>query len=142
MRRWVARARGAPRLPPRRFDSLVREALDALPPWVRERLRDVTVAVEDEPPPGEDPDLLGLYVGDSLREDTPFAAPPMVLVFQGPHERMCRTRAELRREVADTVLHEIAHHFGMEEREIEALGPLQLPRHGRGEAGRGRRDRR
>ena len=127
--RWIARVRGEPRLAPRRFDSLVREALDALPPWVRERLRDVTVAVEDEPPTGEDPDLLGLYVGDSLREETPYAAPPMVLIFQGPHERVCRTRAELRREVAETVLHEIAHRLGMEEREIEALGPLRLPPH-------------
>jgi len=141
MRRRVVRAHELPRLSPRRFDSLVREALDALPPWVRERLRDVTVAVEDEPPLGEHPDLLGLYVGDSLRDETPFAAPPMVLIFQGPHERVCRTRAELRREVADTVLHEIAHHFGMEEREIEALGPLQLLRHSGGEPRRGRRGR-
>ena len=127
MRRRFVRIHGGLRLTPQRFDSLVREALEALPPWVRERLRDVTVAVEDEPPPGEDPDLLGLYVGDSLLEETPFAAPPLVLVFQGPHERACRTRAELRQEIAETVLHEIAHHFGMEEREVEALGPLRLP---------------
>ncbi len=138
MRRMAGIRRGS-RLEARRFDNLVQEALDALPPWVRERLRDVTVAVEDEPPPGEDPDLLGLYVGDSLLEETPYAAPPMVLIFQGPHERICRTRAELRREVAETVLHEIAHRLGMEEREVEELGPLRLPPHSRRATRRRRR---
>jgi len=129
MRRRPQRVRRSLRLTPERFDSLVQEALDALPPWVQERLRGVTVAVEDEPPSDEDADLLGLYVGDALTEETPYAAPPMVLVFQGPHERLCRTRGELRREVAETVLHEIAHHFGLEEEDLDALGPLRLPPH-------------
>jgi predicted Zn-dependent protease with MMP-like domain len=107
---------------------LVREALDALPPWVQERLLDVAVMVEDEPPPGEDPNLLGLYDGASLGEESPFAAPPLVYIFQGPHQRVCRTAQQLRREVAETVLHEIAHHFGLNEAQIEAFGPLRLPR--------------
>ncbi len=119
--------RPALRLSRAAFDALVQEALDALPAWVREHLAGVTVAVEDEPPPGEDADVLGLYVGDSALESSPFAAPPMVLIFQGPHQRLCRTRAELRREVADTVLHEVAHHFGFDEAQIAALGPLRLP---------------
>lgn len=127
MRRRIPRTRAATRLTPLAFDGLVRATLDALPPWVQERLHGVTIAVEEEPPADEDPDLLGLYVGDSLREETPFALPPMVLIFQGPHERLCRTPAELRREVAETVLHEIAHHFGLEEGAIAALGPLRLP---------------
>ncbi len=128
MRRRPRPVRRALQLTPARFDGLVQEALDALPPWVQERLRDVTVAVEGEPPPDEGADLLGLYVGDALTEESPYAAPPMVLIFQGPHERLCRTRGELRREVAETVLHEIAHHFGLEEEDLDALGPLRLPR--------------
>lgn len=116
------------RLPRQRFDDLVREALAALPPWVQERLEGVTVVVEDEPPPGEDPELLGLYEGDSIAEESPFAAPPLVTIFQGPHQRLCRTPRQLRREVAETVLHEIAHHFGLNEAQVEALGPLRLPR--------------
>ncbi len=130
MPRRMIRTRRSPgaRLTERDFDGLVQEALDALPPWVRERLRTVTIAVADEQPAGEDPDLLGLYEGDSLLEETLFAAPPVVTIFQGPHARACRTRGELRREVTETVLHELAHHFGMEEDEIEALGPLRAPR--------------
>src|SRR5579871_135583 len=105
----VRRLRPRPlRLPRQRFDDLVREALDALPPWVQERLEGVAV-VEDEPPPGEDPDLLGLYDGGSIAEKSPFAAPPLVTIFQGPHQRLCRAPRQLRREVAETVLHEIAH---------------------------------
>lgn len=124
-------ARRSLRLPRQDFDSLVQEALDALPSWIQERLEGVAVAVEDEPPPDEGHDVLGLYVGDSLGEESLYAAPPMVLIFQGPHERLCRTRGELRREVADTVLHELGHHFGLEEAEIAALGPLRLPPHDR-----------
>ncbi len=129
MRRRFVRARGVPHMTPARFDLLVREALDALPPWVEERMErmGVTVAVEDEPPRDADPNLLGLYLGANMMEETAFAAPPLVVIYQGPHERVCRTRGELRREVAETVLHEIAHHFGMEEAEIDALGPLRLP---------------
>jgi len=104
------------------FDTLVREALGALPQWVRERLENVTVAVEDVPPPGEPRDTLGLYVGGSIFADDAFAPPPMVLLFQRPHERLCRTRAQLRREIARTVLHEVAHHFGLEETDLESLG--------------------
>src|SRR5579864_3449489 len=121
MRRRTARR--SLRLRRQEFDLLVREALDALPPWIQDRLDGVAVVVEDEPPPDEGRDVLGLYVGDSLLDDGLYAAPPMVFVFQGPHERLCRTRGELRREVADTVLHEVGHHFGLEDAQIEALGP-------------------
>lgn len=127
----VRARRLAPRtlhLPRQRFDDLVREALDALPPWVQERLEGVAVVVEDEPPSEEDPDLLGLYDGAGIAEESPFAAPPLVRIFQGPHQRLCRTSRQLRREVAETVLHEIAHHFGLDEAQVEALGPLRLPR--------------
>jgi len=131
MSTWSKRTLGRPRLTMERFDALVQDALDALPTWVRERLDTVTIAVEPEPPPDEPLDTLGLYIGGSLLDEALYAAPPMVLIFQGPLERSCRTLGELRREVADTVLHEIAHHFGMEEDEIERCGPLRLPRRDR-----------
>ena len=113
-------------LTPQAFDRLVQEALDALPPWVQERLAAVAVVVEAEPA-DEDPDLLGLYSGPTLFEESSLAAPPLIRIFQGPHERLCHTRGELRREVAETVLHEIAHHFGLDESDLDRLGPLRLP---------------
>jgi predicted Zn-dependent protease with MMP-like domain len=118
---------GHVRLAPRAFDLLVQEALDALPPWVQKRLATVAVVVEAEPPADEDRTLLGLYTGPTLFEEGSCAAPPMIRIFQGPHERLCRTRGELRREVAETILHEIAHHFGLEESDLDRLGPLRLP---------------
>lgn len=129
MSTWSKRLVGRPRLTAERFDALVQEALDALPVWVQERLDAVTVAVEPEPPPDEPLDTLGLYIGESLLDDAMYSAPPMVLIFQGPHERSCRTLGELRREVAETVLHEVAHYFGMEEDEIESFGSLRLRPH-------------
>ena len=115
------------RLTPQAFHRLVQEALDALPPWVQERLAAVAVVVETEPPTDEDRNLLGLYSGPTLFEESLLAAPSLIRIFQGPHERLCRTRGELRREVAETVLHEIAHHFGLEESDLDRLGPLRLP---------------
>ena len=114
-------------LTPQAFDRLVPEALDALPTWVQDRLAAVAVVVEAEPPADEDRTLLGLYTGPTLFEEIPCAAPAMIHIFQGPHERSCRTRSELRREVTETVLHEIAHHFGLDEGDLDRLGPLRLP---------------
>ena len=125
MPRHLRRARL--RFTPQAFDRLVEEALDALPPWVQEQLAAVAVVVETEPPADEDRTLLGLYSGPTLFEESSLAAPPLIRIFQGPHERLCRTRGELRREVAETVLHEIAHHFGLEESDLDRLGPLRLP---------------
>lgn len=119
--------RGRPRLTPLDFELLVQETLEALPPWVQERLAEVAVVVEAEPPAHEGPDLLGLYSGPTLFENPSMAAPPLIRIFQGPHERACRTRRELRREVVETILHEIAHHFGFDETDIARLGPLCLP---------------
>src|SRR5690349_18715964 len=118
-RDYHRRLSGEHTLTPDAFDALTREALDLLPRWVAPYLERVAVVVEDEPPAEEDPDLLGLYVGDTIfgqTDITSLGAPPeVILIFQGPHERQCRSRRELRREVAETVLHEIAHHFGIEE---------------------------
>ena len=85
-------------------------------------MKNVVVVVEPEPPR---PDLLGLYQGRPLTSRSVwdgFTMPDKITIFQGPHERMSRTRAELEQMVYETVWHEIAHYFGMDEEEIEDLG--------------------
>lgn len=103
---------------PEEFDQLVERALRHIPPRFRSRLENVAIVVEREPP---HPGLLGLYqgvpltlrgVGDSFR------MPDKITIFQGPHERLARDREDLERIVADTVWHEIAHYFGMDEGEV------------------------
>jgi predicted Zn-dependent protease with MMP-like domain len=67
--------------------------------------------------------LLGLYQGRPLAQRSvfeSFAMPDKITIYQGPHERMSRTREELEQMVAETVWHEIAHHFGMDERRVRA----------------------
>lgn len=106
------------------FDELVVEALDQVPPELGGLMDNVVVLVEEASPPGE-PDLLGLYVGTPLTErdsSYTFRAPDRILVFREPLLRMCRTREELVDEVRITVVHEIAHHFGIDDDRLHALG--------------------
>ena len=74
--------------------------------------------VEKEPPR---PGLLGLYHGRPLTVRSvsdPFAMPDTITIYQGPHERMARSKTELEQAVADTIWHEIAHYFGMDEPQV------------------------
>ncbi len=90
-------------------------------------LADVVVVVEDEPDAAtlaRDGPILGLYEGVPLTAGTDGfdpALPPCITIFQGPHERHCRSLPELRAEIRETVLHEVAHQFGMSDSELEAL---------------------
>jgi predicted Zn-dependent protease with MMP-like domain len=105
-------------LPAKEFDAIVENALRLIPPRFRRAMRNVAIVVEAEPPR---PGLLGLYQGRPLAQRSvfeSFAMPDKITIYQGPHERMSRTRAELEQMVADTVWHEIAHHFGMDERRV------------------------
>ena len=105
-------------LPANEFDAIVENALRLIPPRFRRAMRNVAIVVEAEPPR---PGLLGLYQGRPLAQRSvfeSFAMPDKITIYQGPHERMSRTRAELEQMVADTVWHEIAHHFGMDERRV------------------------
>jgi len=104
------------------FERAILEALDSLPPDLRDRMSNVAVLVEDEPPPGSR--LLGLYQGVPLtRRGQGYAGmlPDTITIYRGPLERLygpdpARLHAEIRR----VVLHEIAHHFGIsDERLIE-----------------------
>jgi predicted Zn-dependent protease with MMP-like domain len=96
------------------FDELVRAAIDELPDDIRADMSNVEIVVEDEPP---DPRLLGLYEGVPLtRRGTGYsgALPDKITIYRGPIERLSGGDPErLARQVRRTVLHEIAHHFGI-----------------------------
>jgi len=107
------------------FDDAVGDALDAVPEELLALLDNVVFLVEAEPPP-QDPGLLGVYDGTPLTErDGGWAAgalPDRITIFRGPTLRMCTTRAEVLEEVAVTVVHEIAHHFGIDDVRLHELG--------------------
>ena len=106
------------------FEDLVGRALDEVPPELAALMDNVAVFVEDEPPP-EDPDLLGYYEGTPLTErDSMYAGvlPDRIMIFRGPILRMCETAAEVVEEVRITVVHEIAHHFGIDDDRLHDLG--------------------
>ena len=84
----------------------------------------VVVLVEDDPPDDE-PDMLGLYEGTPLTERTAAwfgSLPARSTVFRNPTLAACRDRAEVVEEVAVTVVHEVAHHFGIDDERLEELG--------------------
>jgi predicted Zn-dependent protease with MMP-like domain len=95
------------------FDAHVRRALDSLPPEIARRLENVAVVVEDEHP--DDPDLLGLF------QEDPYM-PAKVTIYRRPLEESFPDSAELEREIRITVLHELAHYFGIGEHRLEELG--------------------
>jgi len=95
------------------FEGHVRRALDSLPPEVARRLENVAVVVEDENP--DNPDLLGLF------QEDPYM-PAKVTIYRLPLEESFPDPGELEREIRITVLHELAHYFGIEEGRLEELG--------------------
>jgi predicted Zn-dependent protease with MMP-like domain len=105
------------------FDQLVRNALDELPEEISRLLSNVAVTVEDEPPAGQH--LLGLYEGIPWGRRGPDYAgvlPDKITVYRGPLERLAGgDPARLRHEVRRTVLHEIAHHFGISDERLVEL---------------------
>jgi predicted Zn-dependent protease with MMP-like domain len=108
------------------FEDAVRDALDLLPEDIVAMMDDVVVLVEDLPPEGEEQDLLGLYEGVALTErDTWWAAgslPDRITVFRLPTLAICDTAEDVVEEVAVTVLHEVAHHFGIDDERLHELG--------------------
>jgi predicted Zn-dependent protease with MMP-like domain len=106
------------------FEELVAVALDGVPPELAALMDNVVVLIEAEPPP-EEPDLLGLYDGVPLTErdsSYTFREPDRIFVYRGPLTRMCASTDELVDEVRITVVHEIAHHFGIDDRALHDLG--------------------
>ena len=104
------------------FETWVQDALDSVPPDIAELIDNVAFVVEEEPPPGEN--LLGLYRGIPHTERTSHyggVLPDVITIYRGPLERSYgRNPDALRAQVERTVLHEIAHHFGIsDERLVE-----------------------
>ncbi len=106
------------------FEGLVAEALDTVPAELAALIDNCVVLVEDEPP-ADDPDLLGVYDGTPLTErggDYVMALPDRITIFRTPTLDMCATEAEVVEEVRITVVHEIAHHFGIDDDRLHELG--------------------
>jgi predicted Zn-dependent protease with MMP-like domain len=104
------------------FEDHVRAALDELPPHLARALRNLAVVVEDENP--DDPDLFGLYHGVPLTErgDMSGSLPDKISIYRIPLEESFPDPEELREEIRITVLHELAHYFGLDEERIAELG--------------------
>jgi predicted Zn-dependent protease with MMP-like domain len=106
-----------------RFDELVSDALDTIPAELARAMDNVVVLVEDRDP--DDPGLLGLYHGIALTERSSSyggVLPDRITIYRDPILEMCADEAEVVEEVAVTVVHEIAHHFGIDEQTLHDLG--------------------
>ena len=106
------------------FEAAVDRALEDLPAWVIERLDNLHVVVESRPSPDQG-DVLGLYEGVSLlerSEDYWGALPDRIVIYREPHLEMGLSEDELLEEIRRTVLHEIAHHLGIDDARLEELG--------------------
>lgn len=117
----------------REFEKLVEEAIAELPERFAEFLEEVPIEIHTRPSRkllrelglDEDELLMGLYRGRALTErsvEDSGRLPDVIYVFQEDHELVCDSREQLVEEVRKTVLHEIGHHFGMDEDDLEALG--------------------
>jgi len=121
------------RVSPREFRTLVVEALAEIPQAFHVYLEGM--AVDVEPMPGardlddtgldDARDLLGLYQGRPLTErsvEDPVGLPDRIVIYQGNIQRICRTRRQIVQQIRTTVLHEVGHHFGMDEEMLDELG--------------------
>ncbi len=124
---------------PDEFELIVEKAFRQIPARFRRRMENIAVMVEDEPSPqhlaaGRVPGgntLLGLYEGRPLKYRSVwdgFGMPDRITIFQGPHLRSVRTLPELERLVEQTLWHEIAHYFGMNEREVRTAERVRTKR--------------
>jgi predicted Zn-dependent protease with MMP-like domain len=108
---------------PRRFEELVGDALDAIPRELLRLLDNVVIQVAEQDP--DEPALLGVYQGTALTErlsDYTFALPDTITVYRRPILAMCNDEDEVANEVAITVVHELGHHFGIDEQRLHDLG--------------------
>ena len=108
---------------PQRFDELVSDALDMIPPQLAAVMDNVVVLVEDRHP--DEDDLLGLYEGVALTErDSNYAGslPDTITIYRDALLDVCDGEDEVVEEVTITVVHEIAHHFGIDDDRLHELG--------------------
>lgn len=116
-----------------KFESLVARAIDSLPDEFHDRLENIDIVIADYPTReqlkalggGRNETLLGLYEGVPLTKRTygyGMVMPDKITIFQRPIEAMCRNDSQVITEVRRVVLHEIAHHFGIDDYRLEELG--------------------
>ncbi len=117
----------------RQFDRLVAEAMEEIPEPFRSRLENVALVVDDEPDPelldslgmSRHDTLLGLYDGIPLTERGDWynlVPPDRILIFRRPIMSICSSPAEIRAEVRQTILHEVAHFYGIDDDELRRMG--------------------
>lgn len=106
-----------------RFEQLVADALDSLPPELGKAMENVAVTVEDDSPGHS---LLGLYQGVPLTKRGPMSysgvTPDHITLYQATICSVCSTEAEIVEQVTRTVIHEVAHHFGISDPRLKELG--------------------
>jgi predicted Zn-dependent protease with MMP-like domain len=115
---------------PERFDELVDEALEAIPPSLLRLVENVAVVVEEEPTAAQREAhgglLLGLYEGVRLTDRSPMSysgvMPDRITIFRANHRRVCANEEDLRSRITKTVVHEIGHHFGIGDDRLTELG--------------------
>ncbi len=109
----------------KRFEKLVEQALARLPEVFRKKLTNVAIMVEDSSPEGATRNglLLGLFHGVPLTEKSTFSATPpdRIILYQKNIEAVGSTDEEIRRQIRDTLLHELGHYFGLEEDELREV---------------------
>ncbi len=121
------------RLSRKRFEALVVSAMETIPEMIRAQMDNVDVVVEQRPTKAQrasldlapDELLFGLYEGTPLTQRgviTEALLPDKITIFQGPLEDACATEEEMAEEIRKTVVHEIAHHFGLDEDKLAELG--------------------
>lgn len=116
-------------IPRREFERLVLEALEDLPTSIRDRVDNLDIVVQNWPSPAElrqqgipnRYSLLGLYQGIplTLRSHYDMALPDKITIYRRPIEAMCSTREQVVRQVRTTVIHEVAHHFGIDDATLD-----------------------
>ncbi len=110
---------------PEEFEQAVDDAFELVPGELLDLMDNVVILIEDDSPEGE-PEMLGMYDGVSLTDrgtDWGFGElPDRIFIYRNPTLRVCENAAEVREEVAITVVHEIAHHFGIDDDKLHALG--------------------
>ena len=110
------------------FEAIVDDVVQALPDWVHKALHNIEILVSDEATPDMDPDgegLLGLYVGVPLTErgaNDGGNLPDLIHIFRLPHLALDLPPEELRSEIRVTVMHEIAHSFGIDDDHLDEIG--------------------
>jgi len=108
-----------------KFEELVAQALDGLPQAFREKLTNVEIIVEDSPTgePNSGGLLLGLFHGIPRTEKSVFSSSPpdRIFLYQRNIEAVCRSEAEVRRQIRATLLHEVGHYFGLSEEQLRQV---------------------